>query len=90
MKPLNPQDVTWLMGTKAEIENLLQYEGDERILKLGHMDDVRGTLAITANAANIENIKSLLRLEKVPAAYVLIQGKLFGLITETVKEVIAQ
>ena len=54
------------------------------------MDDVRGTLAITANAANIENIKSLLRLEKVPAAYVLIQGKLFGLITETVKEVIAQ
>ena len=81
MKPLNPTDVTWLAGTMSEIEELLHYESGERMLKLGHVDDVRSILMLTANNVNVANLKPLLSMERIPAAFVLIQGRLFGLIT---------
>lgn len=95
MKPLNPSDVIWLAGSAEEIDLFLKSEPvrDHAII-LGHPDDAKRTLILMAAAqpgpVYESNYKPLLRQEELEIAFLLMQGKVVGLIKQARKKVRAE
>lgn len=85
MKPLNPTDVIWLAGTGEEISLFLKSdEVRDHLIFLGHADDAKRTIIATAQPglAWEINFKPLLAQDGLEIAYVLVQGKIIGLIKQ--------
>jgi hypothetical protein len=90
MKPLNPTDVIWLSGSADEINQFLKSEEirDHAVI-LGHPDNPNRTLMTAAQPGPVyeSNFKPLLRQAELEIVFLLLQGKVVGLIKESVKEV---
>jgi hypothetical protein len=92
MKPLNPSDVIWLAGSAQEVDQFLKSEEvREHMIILGHPDDAKKTIISTAQPGlSWEiNFKPLLDQKDLEIVFLLVQGKVIGLIKQAVKEVIA-
>jgi hypothetical protein len=90
MKPLNPTDVIWLSGTAAEVDLFLKStEVRDHMIILGHPDDVKRTLISTAQPgiAWEINFKPLLLEKDLEIVFLLVQGKVVGLVKQPAKEV---
>jgi hypothetical protein len=83
MKPLNPTDVIWLGGTGEEVDRFLKSgEVRDHMIILGHPDDARKTIIATAQPGlpwEI-NFKPLLQEKDLEIVFVLVQGKVVGLV----------
>ncbi len=90
MKPLNPTDVIWLAGTADEVDRFLKSdEVREHMIILGHPDDAKRALIAAAQPGPAWeiNFKPLLGQGDLEIVFLLVQGKVVGLIKEAVKEV---
>jgi hypothetical protein len=97
MKPLNPTDVIWLSGSADEINHFLKSEEiRDHAIVLGHPDDAKRTLMAGSHMiqglAWEVNVKPLLDRvlhgqTELEIAFLLLQGKVLGLVKESVKEV---
>ena len=85
MKPLNPTDVIWLAGTGEEISVFLKSdEVRDHMIILGHADDAKRTIIATAQPglAWEINFKPLLAQEGLEIVFLLVQGKVLGLVKQ--------
>jgi hypothetical protein len=91
MRPLNPTETIWLAGTPEEIDKFLKSEAvrDHAII-LGHPDDAKRTIIATAQPSPAweVNFKPLLAEKDLEIVFLLIQGKVMGLVKQPAKEVI--
>jgi hypothetical protein len=90
MKPLNPQDVIWLTRTPDEIDKFLRSpEVRDHTIVLGYAEDAKRTLMTAAQPGPVyeSNFKPLLAREGLEIAFLLMQGKVVGLIKRPVKGV---
>jgi hypothetical protein len=93
MKPLNPTDVIWLAGSGQEIDLFLKSDViREHAIVLGHPngDAKRTLLAAAQPGPSWEiNFKPLLAGQDLEIVFLLVQGKIMGLVKQTAKEAIA-
>ena len=89
MTPLNPSDVVWLSGTGDEISLFLKSpEVRDKAVVLGHPKDAKRMLELHIAPGPIGmTLSNLHRQESVEICFLLMQGKIIGLIKETEKEV---
>jgi hypothetical protein len=93
LKPLNPHDVIWLAGAAEEINLFLKSEQvrDHAII-LGHPNDAKRALLAAAQPGAVyeSNFKPLLGQGELEIVFLLMQGKVIGLIKQAGKEVRAE
>ncbi len=82
MRPMNVRDVLWIEGTSDEIDKFLH---NPDIEKLGHADNVRNLLGMHPEPHSMPSVAKYLAEKTVPAAFVLLQGKIIGLLCEPEK-----
>lgn len=85
MKPLNPSAVLWLAGTSEEVDLFLKSdEIRNHAIILGHPDDARKTIIATAQPGPAWeiNFKPLLAQEDLEIVFLLVQGKVVGLVKQ--------
>jgi hypothetical protein len=79
MRPLNPTQILWLEGTRDEVNRFLA--DTDRVVKLGHEENVRHLLACVATPQNLNMISPYLERGVEPtAAFVMVQGRIIGLV----------
>lgn len=80
MITLNLPEVLWLAGRPDEIEKVLKLPDATLI---GHIDDVRSLLAPIVTQQNVLVMQPFMRRGvTVPATFILLQGRLVGLIQQ--------
>lgn len=79
MRPLSVRDPMWLEGTKDEVDKFLQ---NKDLDILGHEDNVRHLLERHPEPHSMPSLLKYIerRNESVPATFVLLQGKIIGLL----------
>lgn len=82
MRPLNVRDVIWIEGTADEVDKFLH---NPDIENLGHADNVRILLGMHPEPHTMPSVTKYLAQKTVPAAFVLLQGKIIGLLCEPAK-----
>jgi len=84
MTPLNASDVIWLSGTGDEISVFLKSsEVRDKAVVLGHPKDAKRMLELHIAPGPIGMaLSNLYRQESVEICFLLMQGKIIGLIKE--------
>jgi hypothetical protein len=88
MKPLNPGDVIWLVGSAEEVDTFLKDpQVRDRGLLLGHPEDAKRCLILhaTPSPTGAELIK-LSREPNLEVCFLLLEGKVIGLIKQEPKK----
>ena len=80
MIPLNLKEIAWLAGTADELHKFLTDHKDE-VFVFGNLENCRSLLVKSTDWLNMDTLDPLLGPKTaIPASFLLIQGKIVGLI----------